>query len=139
LDTVQAVVLSSKLKHLDAWNKMRQDHAAHYCKLLGKGNGIKTPIVKKDRDHVFQTFAVRLKNRDQICEALKEKGVGVLIHYPIPLHLQEAYRELGHKQGDFPVAEQVANEVLSLPMFPYMTQEQIEYVAEALRELVNER
>ncbi len=136
LDTIQAVVLSAKLKRLDQWNAMRREHAASYCTLLGKGNGIKTPVVKKDRSHVFQTFAVRLKDRDRICEALKEKGVGVLIHYPIPLHLQEAYAELGHKRGDFPVAERVANDILSLPMFPHLTPEQIEYVCESLRELV---
>ena len=137
LDTIQAVVLSAKLKRLDQWNAMRQGHAAYYCQLLKKGNGIKTPTIQKDRSHVFQTFAVRLKDRDRICEALNKMGIGALIHYPIPLHLQEAYAELGHKRGDFPVAERVAGEILSLPMFPHITPEQIEYVCERLRELVN--
>ncbi len=136
LDTLQAVVLLAKLKHLDDWNKMRQKHAAYYCELLGKSNGIQTPTLRIDRSHVFQTFAVRIRDRDRVCEAMQKKGIEVLIHYPIPLHLQEAYYELGHKRGDFPVSERVADEVLSLPMFPHISKKQIESVCEALRELV---
>ena len=83
---------------------------------------------------MFQTFAVRVPNRDRVIEAMKAKGIGVLIHYPIPLHLQEAYAELGYKKGDFPVAEAVAGDIMSLPMFPHMTHEQIEAVAAALKE-----
>lgn len=137
LDTVQAVVLSAKLKHLDSWNKMRLENAQYYNKLLGGQNGqLKVPTIKGDRTHVFQTYAVRIKNRNQVSEALKEKGISVLIHYPIPLHLQEAYQELGHKRGDFPVAEKIADEILSLPMFPHLKKEQIEYVADCLKECI---
>lgn len=136
LDTVQAVILSAKLKRLDSWNKMRADNAHYYCELLKGVKGIKTPQTKKDRKHIYQTFAVRLKNRDQVCEGMKQKGIGVLIHYPIPLHLQEAYKELGHKAGDFPVAEGVSREILSLPMFPHMTKKQIKYVCDSLKELI---
>lgn len=143
LDTVQAVVLSAKLPYLDQWNKMRNDHAAYYCRLLKDVEGVKTTVIQKDRTHVFQTFAVRLpggkagnSRRDQICDAMKNKGIGVLIHYPIPLHLQEAYADLGYTRGDFPVSERVANEILSLPMFPHMKKEQIDYVCENLKELV---
>lgn len=136
LDTVQAVILSEKLKHLDEWNSLRRDHARQYEKLLAGVSGIQTPVTKNDRTHVFQTYAVRLKNRDAIEAALKERGVGVLIHYPIPVHLQEAYAELGHKTGDFPVSEAVAGEVLSLPMFPHMTGEQIQTVCSHLKELL---
>ena len=92
------------------------------------------PIVKSDRSHVYQTYAVRLKNRDQVMEAIRKKGIGALIHYPIPLHLQEAYEELNYKRGDFPVAETVANEIMSLPMFPHMTDAQVEEVCRALKE-----
>jgi dTDP-4-amino-4,6-dideoxygalactose transaminase len=136
LDTVQAVVLSAKLKHLDQWNEMRNDRAAYYGDLLRDTEGVRTPTIESDRTHVFQTFAVRVKNRDKICDEMKNKGIGVLIHYPIPLHLQPAYQELGYKKGDFPVAEKASDEVLSLPMFPHMTNEQVEYVASCLIELV---
>ena len=136
LDTVQAVILNAKLKYLDEWNKMRNEHAAYYCQLLKKTGAVKTPVIKKDRGHVFQTFAVRVKNRDKVCEQMQKKGIEVLIHYPIPLHLQEAYQELGYKKGAFPVAEKVSQEILSLPMYPHMKKEQIEYVCESLKEIV---
>jgi dTDP-4-amino-4,6-dideoxygalactose transaminase len=136
LDTIQAVVLSAKLKHLDQWNKMRNDVALWYAHSLKGVSSVITPQILNDRTHVFQTYAVRLKNRDFICEEMKKQGVGVLIHYPIPLHLQEAYAELGYQRGDFPVAEKIANEILSLPMFPHMSKEQVEYVAHCLKSLV---
>jgi dTDP-4-amino-4,6-dideoxygalactose transaminase len=136
LDTIQAVVLAAKLKHLDQWNKMRADAAAIYNQAL-KGVNVVTPLLKSDRTHVYQTYAVRVKkNRDQVLEALKAKGVSSLIHYPIPLHMQEAYKELNYKKGDFPVAEALADEVLSLPMFPHITRSQIEAVCAAVKELV---
>jgi len=130
LDTVQAVILSAKLKHLDDWNKMRNDNADYYAELLKDSNSIMLPKIKEDRTHVFQTFAVRVQDRDKVLEEMQGKGIGVLIHYPIPLHLQEAYADLGYKQGDFPTSEKLANEVLSLPMYPHMKKEQIEYVCQ---------
>lgn len=139
LDTVQAVVLAAKLPLLDQWNKMRNDVAAHYGKLLKSAEGVVTPAIQKDRTHVFQTYAVRLPNRDKICEAMKAKGVSVLIHYPVPLHLQEAYADLGHKMGDFPVSERIAKEILSLPMFPHMKKDQVEYVCTTLKELLGSK
>jgi len=132
LDTLQAVVLNAKLKHLDTWNEMRAKNAAYYAQLLKPLKGVTTPVLKEDRTHVYQTYAILVANRDRVVEAMKAQGVGVLIHYPISLHLQEAYAELGHKKGDFPVAEKVADEVMSLPMFPHMTKEQIETVVAAL-------
>src|SRR3989338_4152264 len=139
LDTVQAVVLSAKLPLLDQWNKMRNDVAVYYGKLFKNVDGIVAPTLRKDRTHVFQTYAVRVPGRDKIYEAMKAKGIGVLIHYPIPLHLQEAYAELGYKKGDFPVGERVAKEILSLQMFPHIKKEQIEYVCDTLKELVEKR
>lgn len=133
LDTIQAVVLSAKLKHLDQWNKMRNENAAYYNQLLKGVKGVITPTIKEGRTHVFQTYAVRLKNRDKIAEEMKKKGIDVLIHYPIPVHLQEAYSELKHKKGDFPVSEKIADEILSLPMFPHMKKEQVEYVCTTLK------
>lgn len=137
LDTVQAVVLLAKLRHLDEWNRMRRVHAAYYSKALKDIDGIRVPVVKEDRSHVFQTYAVRLPHRDRVCEEMKKKGIGVLIHYPIPLHLQEAYAELGYKKGDFPVGEQVADEILSLPMFPHIAEDQRDYVCETLKDIVS--
>jgi dTDP-4-amino-4,6-dideoxygalactose transaminase len=136
LDTVQAVVLSVKLKRFDGWNKMRQEAAKQYIKLLSKIDGVVVPVTREDRNHVFQTFTIRVRNRDVICQKMQEKGIGVLIHYPIPLHLQKAYEELGYKKGDFPVSEKVAQEILSIPMFPHMTEKQIAYVCKTLKELV---
>ncbi|HOW35787.1 MAG TPA: DegT/DnrJ/EryC1/StrS family aminotransferase [Candidatus Omnitrophota bacterium] len=137
LDTLQAIVLSAKLKHLDQWNKMRTEVAARYCRILSGIEGIKAPTIKNDRTHTFQTFAIRVKGkRDKVCEGLKAKGVTSLIHYPIPLHLQEAYKELGHKKGDFPVSEMVAGEILSLPMFPHMRKNQVEYVCSSIKDLM---
>ncbi len=134
LDTIQAVVLNAKLKHLDQWNAMRAQNAAYYNQLLQGVKGVRTPVLKSDRTHVYQTYAVRVANRDKVVEHMKAHGISVLIHYPIPLHLQEAYSELGYKKGDFPVAEALSNDVLSLPMFPHMAKEQIEKVVAALKE-----
>lgn len=132
LDTVQAVVLLAKLKYLDEWNQMRAANASYYSQLLKNIDGVAAPVIKKDRTHVFQTFAIRTKNRDKVCQEMQKKGVDTLIHYPIPLHLQEAYLDLGHKKGDFPVSERIAQEILSLPMYPHLKKEQIEYVCECL-------
>ncbi len=136
LDTIQAVILSAKLKYLDEWNAMRDEKAAYYCQLLKSSDGVKTPTIKPNRTHVFQTFAIRIKNRNKICEALNQRGIGTLIHYPIPLHLQEAYKELGHKRGDFPISELIADEILSLPMFPHISKKQIEFVCDQLKEVI---
>ncbi|MFA5088821.1 MAG: DegT/DnrJ/EryC1/StrS family aminotransferase [Candidatus Omnitrophota bacterium] len=134
LDTVQAVVLSAKLKHLDEWNQMRRDHAMYYAQLLKSIPGVKTPVVQAERTHVFQTFAIRVEKRDKVYEEMKRRDVGALIHYPIPLHLQEAYSELGYKPGDFPVSERIAKEILSVPMYPHVQKEQIQYVCDCLKE-----
>lgn len=136
LDTLQAVVLQAKLKRLDQWNKMRADNAAYYAKLLDGIKGVQTPYTKNDRTHVFQTYAIRVKNRDKVSEEMKKRNIDVLIHYPIPLHLQEAYKELNHKAGDFPQAEALAGDVLSLPMYPHMKKAEIEYVATALKDIL---
>lgn len=134
LDTIQAVVLNAKLKHLDQWNAMRAQTAAYYAELLKPLKGVVAPHLKSDRTHVYQTYAVTVPERDKVVEAMKAKGIGVLIHYPIPLHMQEAYKELGYQKGAFPVAEKVANHIMSLPMFPHMTKTQVETVVNALKE-----
>jgi dTDP-4-amino-4,6-dideoxygalactose transaminase len=133
LDTMQAIVLSAKLKYLDEWNAMRTQVAAVYTRELA-GAGVTLPRVMPDREHVYQTYAIRVKNRDKVVEGLKQRGVTSLIHYPIPIHLQEAYADAGCRKGSFPVAEKVADEILSLPLFPHMTEVQVKEVARALKE-----
>lgn len=137
LDTVQAVILSAKLSYLDEWNGMRAANAAYYIEQIKGIDGVALIPGKEDRTHVYQTFAVRVQNRDDICEKMKARGVGVLIHYPIPVHLQEAYKDCGYKRGDFPVSETLADEVLSLPMFPHMTKDQIDEVCAVLKDVVH--
>jgi len=134
LDTIQAVYLSAKLKHLDKWNQARNGHAKIYNDLLKTMEGVITPTIEDKCTHVFQTFAVRVPNRDNVAKQMQDNGIGVLIHYPIPLHLQEAYADLGYKAGDFPISELLAQEELSLPMFPHMTRGQIEEVCETLKQ-----
>ena len=137
LDTLQAVILDAKLKYLDEWNRMRAEKGAYYSELLDGLPGLTTPAVLADRTHVFQTYAVRIKNRDHVLEKMQAKGIGVLIHYPIPIHLQEAYADLNYSPGDFPVAEQLGNEELSLPMFPHITGEQVDTVCSALKDILS--
>lgn len=136
LDTIQAVGLGAKLKRLDEWNKMRQQAAEWYSQELGNVDGVILPKVKEDRTCVHHLYVVRVQNRDDVLKKMKEKGVGVLIHYPIPVHLQEAYKDAGFKKGDFPVAEKITDEILSLPMFPHITREQVEYVVKCLKESI---
>ncbi|MDP8265785.1 MAG: DegT/DnrJ/EryC1/StrS family aminotransferase [Candidatus Aceula meridiana] len=139
LDTVQAVVLAAKLKRFDKWNVMRVDCFKNYKEQLKEIGDVVVPITRDDRTHTYQTFAVRVKNRDDVCTKMQEKGIGVLIHYPIPIHLQKAYEELGHKKGDFVVSEEICSEILSLPMFPHMQQDQVDYVCANLKEIIRGR
>jgi len=137
LDTVQAVILSAKLKYLDQWNDMRRKIADAYTRHLEGVKKVITPVLKDDRTHVYQTYAVRVKDRNNVIEKMKEKGVGVLIHYPIPLHLQEAYKDLEYERGDFPVSEKIAEEELSLPMYPHMEEDKVVFVSESLKDSVS--
>ena len=134
LDTIQAVGLGAKLKRLDEWNRMRQQVAEWYQEELKGVAGVVLPTILADRTCVYHLYVVRVPNRDDVMVKMKEKEVGVLIHYPIPVHLQEAYQDAGYQPGDFPVAEKLVQEIMSLPMFPHMTREQVKYVAECLKE-----
>ncbi len=132
LDTIQAAVLSVKLKYLDRWNKMRQDAAKKYNELL-KNTDYKTFTQVEHSESVYHVYAVRSKNRDNLQRYLADNGVGTVIHYPIPIHLSKSYLDLGYKTGDFPIVEKYADEIVSLPMFPGMRNEEIEYVVEVLK------
>ncbi len=132
LDTLQAAVLLVKLRHLKNWTEKRQQHAAHYTQLLSRMPQIVTPTIQAGASHVFHLYVVRVQNRDSVQQALREAGIATGIHYPIPLHLQPAYRHLGIPPGTFPVAERFAGEILSLPMYPELTNDQIEYISTTL-------
>ncbi len=136
LDTLQAVVLSAKLKRLDQWNQMRQQVAAWYQEELNGVSGLRLPQAENDRTHVYHLYVVRVSDRDRVLENLNEQKVGSLIHYPIPVHLQPAYQDAGHVKGDFPIAEKIASEIISLPMFPHMSREQVKAVAEILKKIL---
>lgn len=136
LDTIQAAILNVKLKYLDIWNNMRRKNAKIYSRLLEDVKGIILPVEKSNAKHVYHIYAVRVKNRNSVVNGLKTKGISTLVHYPLPLHLQPAYADLGYKRGDFPIAEKVSKEIISLPMYPHLKKPQIEYVAKALKELL---
>ncbi len=133
LDALQAAILGAKLPHLDAWNARRREVAARYDQLL-KDADVVTPYVPPDISPVFHVYCIRHKNRDALRAHLKECGVDTGIHYPIPLHLQPVYQSLGYKAGDFPNAEKAANEILSLPIYPAMTEAQIHQIVDAIKE-----
>jgi len=133
LDSLQAVVLSAKLKRLGAWNAARQDAARRYDALLANVPGVTLPRTLDGNDHVYHLYVVRVPNRDDVLKRLNADGVGAQIHYPVPIHLQGAFQHLGQGEGSFPVAEKAAREILSLPMFPGITAEQQGRVADSLR------
>ena len=135
MEGIQAAILRVKLRRLDEWTACRQAHARQYAALL-KGSGLVTPKVPSDGSHVFNVYAIRSPWRDAIQETLQAKGVQTGIHYPFPIHLLEAWKDLGYHAGDFPVAECVAKEELSLPVYPELTSEQVEFIASAIHACV---
>ncbi|MFB2773265.1 DegT/DnrJ/EryC1/StrS family aminotransferase [Pelatocladus sp. BLCC-F211] len=135
MDGIQGAILRVKLRYLDAWTEARRKHAALYDQLLANSS-ITTPRVMPYSYHVYHVYAVRTHQRDALQQKLKEREIQTGIHYPIPVHLQQAYADLGYKVGDFPCAELVANEVLSLPMCAELSSEQIEFVSAAVRESI---
>lgn len=131
LDEIQAAMLRVKLKHLTQWNQERQKIAGLYQK-LAKNENLILPTHNTGRNHVYHLFVARTAKRQQLLGHLQKQGVGAAIHYPLPIHLQEAYSDLQYKKGDFPVAEQISREVLSLPMFPELKNNEIQYICEQL-------
>ncbi len=135
LDTIQAAVLRVKLQHLEKWNKQRQQNARFYTTLLHKElPNIKTPLSISSRESVFHLYVIEVDKRDELLAYLNDHGVQALIHYPIPLHMQKAFKELGYKKGDFPNAEKSAKRMVSLPMFPELTKQQMEYVVGTIKD-----
>ena len=131
MDGIQGAVLRVKLKYLDAWTELRRTHANHYQRLLGDLVPHFTEV--PDRRHVYHIFGVLHPERDRLQAWLGEQGIQTGIHYPIPVHLQKVYESLGHKRGDFPVTESIADQQLSLPMYPELTAMEVEQVVGAFR------
>ena len=134
LDELQAALLSVKLKHLNEWTLQRQEIANWYNEALQGITDIILPKVHINATHVYHLYIIRTTKRDELQQYLTQQGIGTMIHYPVPPHLQEAYSFLGHKKGDFPIAEELANTMLSLPLYPGMTQEQVQQVANAIKQ-----
>lgn len=133
LDTLQAAVLSVRLRQLAAWNEARNRHAERYRRLLTGVGDITFQDQAPGSNHVYHLFVVETGRRDELREHLDDAGVQTGVHYPVPIHLQRAYEDLGHKPGDFPNAERLAARMLSLPMFPELRPEQLAYVADQIR------
>jgi dTDP-4-amino-4,6-dideoxygalactose transaminase len=131
MDGIQGAILRVKLRHLEPWTEARRARAADYARAFA-GTGIVTPVERPQCRHVYHVYAVQMSHRDATRAALQAADIQTGIHYPIPVHLQPAHADLGYRAGDFPVSEQAAAQVLSLPMFPEMTSEQVQQVAAAV-------
>ena len=134
LDTLQAAVLLVKLRHLDAWTKSRQDHAAQYNRRLG--GAVETPWCHPDCTHVYNQYTIRTPRREALREHLTKAGIGSEIYYPLPLHLQQCFQYLGHPVGAFPETERAAAEVLSLPVYPELSEQQLDAVCDAVLKFI---
>ena len=132
MDTLQAVVLSAKLRRLSGWNAARRDAAARYDALLSQRDDVVKPHVLDGNEHVWHLYVVSVDDRDRVVKELHTAGIGAGIHYPVPIHLTPAFAGLGYVEGDFPIAERAARHILSLPIFPEITAEQQEYIASVL-------
>jgi dTDP-4-amino-4,6-dideoxygalactose transaminase len=137
-DAVQAAALRVKLKHLPVWNEARRKNAQSYFELLKDIDGIKLPVIHQNCLSVFHLFVIQVEERNMVQEALGKMGISTGLHYPIPLHLQKAYEHLGLTAGSFPMAEACGKRLLSLPMYPELTEEQISYVCDCLGEILKE-
>ena len=139
LDAIQAGLLNAKLPHLAKWNTQRRERAAEYNRLLAASEAVVLPFEPAWSKAVYHLYVVRSADREGLMDHLKQAGIGTGIHYPIPLHLQKAYRDLGYQSGAFPVAEEVADEIVSLPMFPTLTSHQQSVVVDAVLQYVGNR
>jgi dTDP-4-amino-4,6-dideoxygalactose transaminase len=132
LDGMQAAILRAKLPYLDEWNDWRITVASLYDELLA-GSVCVLPVKNANSKHIFHLYVIRVKNRDEMMRALTSNGIASGIHYPVPLHLQTAFDFCGYREGDFRVAESTSKEILSLPIYPYLTQEEVKEIADVVR------
>jgi dTDP-4-amino-4,6-dideoxygalactose transaminase len=133
LDEIQAIFLSIKLKHLTKWNEARMEIAEKYNFLLQNTGDLVLPQSAKNASSVYHLYVVRTKHRNKLQEHLMENGIGTLIHYPIPPHLQKAYNEMNYQKGDFPISEEIAETCLSLPIYPGLSETDVEFIAKAIK------
>ena len=136
LDSLQAAVLSTKLPYLEGWSEARRANARYYDQALADASGIGIPTIAPGNESIVNQYTIRVLDgrRDELQAFLKERGVGSAVYYPVPLHLQECFSYLGYGEGDFPISEQAAREVLSLPIYPELTEAQREHVVACIRE-----
>lgn len=134
MDAIQAALLRVKLRHLERGNELRRSHARRYSEGLGSEDII-APFTAPYSKHVFHVYAIRVPERDEVMRQLEGRGIATGVHYPVPVHLQEAYAHLGHGVGSFPVAEKIARDFVSLPMYPELTHGQIDYVIDSVQEV----
>ncbi|EKB49155.1 DegT/DnrJ/EryC1/StrS family aminotransferase [Cecembia lonarensis] len=139
IDELQAALLGVKLPYLENWTMERQQIASLYCQQLQGIGDLILPYTLENASHVYHLYVVRTKQRDKLQEYLTQQGIGTMIHYPIPPHLQQAYASLGFQKGDFPIAEELAETSLSLPLWPGMTEGQVKEVTAAIVAFFNER
>jgi dTDP-4-amino-4,6-dideoxygalactose transaminase len=137
MDAIQGACLTIKLRHLERGNELRRKHAQRYNEGFSELNEVVTPTEAEHARHIYHVYTIRVQGREGVIQQLEEKGVGYGVHYPIPIHLQKAYASLGYKLGAFPVSEMIAGEVLSLPMYPELEKDQINFVIETVTEAVN--
>jgi len=131
LDELQAAILAAKLPYLDAWNQRRRDIAKNYNDALGS-TGISCPLEGVDRFHVYHLYVLKVPQRDRFQQLLAESGIGTMIHYPIPVHLQESYSELKFQGHDLQITERLANEIISLPVYPELSDQEISYIIDVV-------
>ncbi|HOW92829.1 MAG TPA: DegT/DnrJ/EryC1/StrS family aminotransferase, partial [Anaerolineaceae bacterium] len=136
LDEIQAVVLRAKLPHLEEYNRLRREHAALYKQLLAD-LPVTVPVELPGNHHIYHMYVVRAPRRDELQTWLKEHGIGTGIHYPVPIHLQHSMSHAGGKIGDLPVTEEIVGQILSLPMYPELSDEAIHMVVDSIREFFN--
>jgi len=134
LDTMQAAVLSVKLKYFATEVQNREKIGQRYTSLLRDVNGITPPFIEDHNSSVYAQYSIRVKDRESVTKKMADKGIPTAVHYPMPLHLQEAFAYLGYKEGDFPVSEAVSHEIMSLPMSPFLKEEEQDFVVATLKE-----
>ena len=132
LDAVQAAVLAVKLKHFEKEVKLRDEIGTRYNDLLEDANVI-TPKISESNKSVFAQYSIRVQDREAMVEKLSDLEIPTAVHYPVPLHLQEAFKSLGYEKGDFPVSEKVSSQIMSLPMSPYLTEKEQDFIVESIK------
>jgi dTDP-4-amino-4,6-dideoxygalactose transaminase len=134
LDSIQAAILEVKIRYIDQWNKARRENAEKYKYYFRNVDEVFLPFVPEWAMPIWHLFVVQVKQREKLTDYLKQNGIGTGYHYKTPLHLLQALKHLGYQKGDFPVTEKVMSKIISLPMYPELTEEQIKYVVEKVQE-----